>query len=757
MSSTPRLGGSGSAPRPRSGPERGAAGNLPLPFDPFRPVRRRTRVVAVGSVRIGGDEPIRIQSMTNTNTLDTQATVEQTLRLAQAGCEIVRITAPSIRDAENLREIKRGLAARGVSVPLVADIHFTPNAAMIAAEIVEKVRINPGNYADKKRFEIREYDDAEYAEELERVAARFRPLVLRCKQNGVALRIGTNHGSLSDRIMNRFGDTPQGMVESALEFLDVCEAEGFRDVVFSMKSSNTQVAIAAYRLLAARLEERAPGEPSYPFHVGVTEAGDGEDGRIKSAIGIGALLEDGLGDTIRVSLTEDPVREIPVAREIARAAGRSARAADACAGLRAPIAVCSPPFENPFAHARRATRMCRLGEPARRGVDPLEIGGEAPVRVELDLVDALLRPETTAARLAIELACLRDVACESLLVSWPRDGKRDAFERLGQELDSLGLALPISVRLPLDEETARRALASFGSEPPARTLGRIVGCVGLETDDADLRSFEAAVQRVGAVLEWELDAPMESIPDLVRRLLGLAGEGEALGATPDCGGLAPMFSLAPGATPHAVRVLAASLADLGQAAAPIVLRPRLGDLAAGDPEASEDVLIEPVTRDRAAGTGQGLSERVLVEVAVRLGSSLCDGIGDLVSIPTEGSAAAAVDVAYRILQGARLRTTRTEYISCPSCGRTLFDLEETTARIKARTDHLSGVKIAVMGCIVNGPGEMADADFGYVGSGVGQVTLYVGKQVVERAVPEADAPDRLVALIRANGRWLDPA
>jgi 1-hydroxy-2-methyl-2-(E)-butenyl 4-diphosphate synthase len=337
-----------------------------IPFDPFRPVRRRTRVVSVGSVRVGGDEPIRIQSMTNTNTLDTQATVEQTVRLAEAGCEVVRITAPSIRDAENLREIKRSLAARGVYVPLVADIHFTPNAAMIAAEIVEKVRINPGNYADKKRFEVREYDDREYADELERVAARFRPLVLRCKQNGVALRIGTNHGSLSDRIMNRFGDTPQGMVESALEFLDVCEGEGFRDVVFSMKSSNTQVAIAAYRLLAARLEERAPGEPSYPFHVGVTEAGDSEDGRIKSAIGIGALLEDGLGDTIRVSLTEDPVREIPVAREIARCAGRQARSAQAGADARPPIAVASAPFADPFAHARRGPRSSDCVMPRRR-------------------------------------------------------------------------------------------------------------------------------------------------------------------------------------------------------------------------------------------------------------------------------------------------------------------------------------------------------------------------------------------------------
>ena len=299
-------------------------GHVPGIGDYFRPVRRRTRVVHVGDVAIGGDHPVRIQSMTNTDTMDTAATVEQTIRLADVGCEIVRVTAPSIRDAENLRVIRAALRARGCEVPLVADIHFTPNAAMIAANVVEKVRINPGNYADKKKFEVRDYDDSQYEAEIARVHERFRPLVKRCRENGVAMRIGTNHGSLSDRIMNRFGDTAEGMVESALEFLEVCEEENYFDVIFSMKASNTQVAIQAYRLLAARLEARAPGEPSYPFHVGVTEAGDSEDGRIKSAIGIGSLLEDGLGDTIRVSLTEDPVREVPVARGIAaRAANAS--------------------------------------------------------------------------------------------------------------------------------------------------------------------------------------------------------------------------------------------------------------------------------------------------------------------------------------------------------------------------------------------------------------------------------------------------
>ncbi|MFO0690749.1 MAG: (E)-4-hydroxy-3-methylbut-2-enyl-diphosphate synthase [Myxococcota bacterium] len=724
-----------------------------LPFDPYRPRRRATRVVRVGDVGIGGDEPIRIQSMTNTNTLDTDATVRQVERLAAAGCEIVRITAPSIRDAENLREIKQALRARGVRVPLVADIHFTPNAAMIAAEIVEKVRINPGNYADKKRFEVREYDDAEYAEELERVAARFRPLVLRCRQNGVAMRIGTNHGSLSDRVMNRFGDTPEGMVESALEFLDVCEAEGFFDVVFSMKSSNTQVAIAAYRLLAARLEERAPGRPSYPFHVGVTEAGDAEDGRIKSAIDIGALLEDGIGDTIRVSLTEDPVREVPVAREIARLAGPGAprRAAGNIGGKPGgnaggdggPLAVTAPPFADPFAHARRATRALRLG---RAGLE-LPVGGDAPVRVELDRPDALLDPVATAARLAVELAALRDVACESLLVTAEAGepaaaadagagatagavavaGAGDALDRvarLGDELASLGVALPISLRL--DAGNAAPVLARLGKATPA-ALGRIVARIDVGTPDDGLRALAEAAGRADVPIEWELAAGLASIPGLVRRALDAAAKAGGPGA--------PMFGLACGASPQAVRVLVSALADAGAEALPVVLRGAIAR-AADAPEAA-------------------VSESALLEAAIGLGSSLCDGIGDLVSLEASGPAGPVVDLAYRILQGARLRTTRTEYISCPSCGRTLFDLEETTAKIKQRTVHLSGVKIAVMGCIVNGPGEMADADFGYVGSGVGQVTLYVGKEIVERAVPEAEAPDRLVDLIKRSGRWVD--
>lgn len=680
----------------------------------YRPVRRPTRVVRVGRVEIGGANPIRIQSMTNTDTMDTAATVEQTIRLVEAGCEIVRVTAPSIREAENLRAIRKALSDHRIDVPLVADIHFTPNAALIAAEIVEKVRINPGNYADKKRFEIREYDDSEYEREISRVHERFRPLVRRCKLNGVAMRIGTNHGSLSDRILNRFGDTAEGMVESALEFLDVCEEESYFEVVFSMKASNTQVAIQAYRLLAARLEERAPGQPSYPFHVGVTEAGDSEDGRIKSAIGIGSLLEDGLGDTIRVSLTEHPVREVPVARGIA---DRADRVAKERALRKAPIDVTSPPMDDYFGHARRQTESLDWAG--------LSIGGQEPVRVELEVPNALERPAEVAAQLAMDLSALRDIACESLLVG------RGSLERLAEfdeELRSLGLEIPLSLRLGLDaaELDAAASMIRSGARERGGRIGRWVISLEASSADASISSVREAAGAAGVQIEWELEAVDHEIPALVRRVLG-AGVAAATTA----------FSLGPRTSLHDYRVLASALADVGAARLPIVLRQRI------DAATTNGVQIA------------GAPESALLDMSVRLGGLLCDGIGDVVSIDSRVGAATAVDLAYRVLQGARQRTTRTEYISCPSCGRTLFDLEETTARIKRRTDHLKGVKIAVMGCIVNGPGEMADADFGYVGSGVGQVTLYVGKEIVARAVPEGEATDRLVELIQEHGQWVE--
>jgi (E)-4-hydroxy-3-methylbut-2-enyl-diphosphate synthase len=522
--------------------------------------------------------------------------------------------------------------------------------------------------------------------------------VVRCKQLGRALRIGTNHGSLSDRIMNRFGDTALGMVESALEFLDVCEDEGFRAVVFSMKSSNAQVAIQAYRLLAARLEERAPGAPSYPFHVGVTEAGDAEDGRVKSSIGIGSLLEDGIGDTIRVSLTEDPVKEVPVAAALAR----HCQARWALPRVEVPDP--GAPFVDDFyAHRRRATRS--LGEA------PHAIGGENPVRVELDLGPLPADPRGFASWLHASLARLPELVCEGLLVEVLDPESFQRLPELSRALQDSGLAAPLSLR------AEPRFLADSGA-----SAARGVVPVGALLDDAELEDAARAAAQRGFPLEWELRGGAGEIARLA---------GRALDASARAGLESVLFSVDAQLPVHAVRTLAARLRARGAADAPIVLRHR---------------------RSPARS-----SEESLVAAAVDLGAPLCDGIGDAVALAGWEDPGTALDLAYRILQGARLRTTRTEFISCPSCGRTLFDLEETTARIKARTQHLSGVKIAIMGCIVNGPGEMADADFGYVGSGPGTVNLYVGKQLVERHLPQAQADDRLVALIREHGRWVDPA
>jgi (E)-4-hydroxy-3-methylbut-2-enyl-diphosphate synthase len=663
---------------------------LPYVASPFAPRRRATRVVRVGDVAIGGANPIRVQSMTTTDTLDTRATADQAERLAAAGCEIVRITAPGLREAQNLAHIKAELLRRGVRVPLVADIHFTPNAALEAALHVEKVRVNPGNYADKKRFETREYSDAEYAAEVARVHERFAPLVRRLKQLGRALRIGTNHGSLSDRILNRFGDTPAGMVESALEFLAVCEAESYHDVIFSMKASNPLVAIQAYRLLAARLEERARSggaapwsEPSYPFHVGVTEAGDGEDGRVKSAIGIGALLEDGIGDTIRVSLTENPVREIPVARALAARYDQRTQSGVSQWGQ----TLLAHTFDA-YAHARRATR-------AAHG-----FGASEPVRVMVSLGPAPLDPNASADDVARELATLGEVACEGALVEARDEGELLRAREFAAALEKRGIALPLAIEVP-----AVLAAAAAPVDPGQRI--RLV--LTLRPGDVP--------PRAAADAEWHLVADGEALTTLLEHAL-------ASGARPAA------LSISSALPTHAVRLAAAKLAALGLGDLPLVLRHR------SDPFAGE--------------------EAALLAAATDLGAPLCDGLGDAVVLGGLGSLGRDVKTAYRILQGARQRTSWTEFISCPSCGRTLFDLEETTARIKARTAHLPGLKIAVMGCIVNGPGEMADADFGYVGSGPGKVNLYVGHSCVVRNVPESEAPERLVQLIKEHGRWAEP-
>jgi len=648
-------------------------------------------------VALGGDNPIRVQSMTTTDTLDTTGTADQVERLVDVGCEIVRITAPSLKEAANLAAIRSELTRRGVRVPLVADIHFTPRAALVAAEHVEKVRINPGNFADKKKFEVREYSDAQYAEEVERVAERFRPLVRRCRSLGRVLRIGTNHGSLADRILNRFGDTPRGMVESALEFLDVCEDEGFPDVVFSMKSSNAQVAIQAYRLLAARLLERGgPDAAGPPFHIGVTEAGDGEDGRIKSAIGIGALLEDGIGDTIRVSLTEDPVREVPVAIALARRS--EARWA-------LPVRTSDPgaPFSDDlFSHRRRATRSIGHG--------PCALGGSNPVRVEVDLGHVPADATGSVSALAAALARVPELVCEGIGVNAFDDPDVERVRAFATALHEAGLDLPLVVR----------AETSMGATL-AESAARLVVPMGVLVDDVQTAEIATAAAAHGTPIEWELRGGLFEVPGLVDRILDACGTANLESFALCVDTERPV---------HGARLAAARLRARGAADVPIVLRHRR--------DASVD------------------SEAALLGAAVDLGAPLCDGIGDVVALEGFEGVDRALEIGYRVLQGARLRTSWTEFISCPSCGRTLFDLEETTGRIRERTGHLVGVKIAIMGCIVNGPGEMADADFGYVGSGPGTVNLFVGQECVERHVPQREAEDRLVEIIRAHGRWMDP-
>ncbi len=694
---------------------------LEFPGHPFAPRRRWTREVRVGDVGVGGGNPIRVQSMTTTDTQDVAGTVAQAERLVAVGCEIVRITAPSLRDAEALREIRAELTRRGIRAPLVADIHFTPHAALEATRWVEKIRINPGNFADKKKFEVRAYDDAQWQDEQARVAERFRPLVRRCKELGRAMRIGTNHGSLSDRILNRYGDTAEGMVESALEFLAVCEDEGYFDVIFSMKASNPQVAIRAYRMLAARLAQRSGegrGHGDYPFHVGVTEAGDGEDGRIKSAIGIGSLLEDGLGDTIRVSLTEDPVKEIPVAQALARRIearwqapeGESVREA----GLRF--------VDDPFGHARRASDPVALfaGAGPGRGVasvPPIEFGGTAPVRAELDLGAPPDESEATAWQLADALAARREIACEGLRFDVPDEAALERVRRFGEALERHAPALPLALRMPASLAAHASALGS-----------RWVIPVAAGSDAALQLAAARAAAAQGMAVEWALvaTAPAASAALLEALDHALAVSGEAqLGRV--------LISVESPRPVPAVRLVTAALRSRG-AAVPLILVHR------DDPEASDG--------------------DALLHASIDLGALLCDGLGDAIVLPLRGGFCRAGDtlaLAYRILQGARLRTTWTEFISCPSCGRTLFDLEETTARIKAKTQHLKGLKIAVMGCIVNGPGEMADADFGYVGSGPGLVNLYVGHDCVERHVAAEEATARLVDLIKRHERWVEPS
>ena len=633
--------------------------------------RRVTREVMVGNVGVGGANPIRVQSMITCDTMDTEMSIQQTMELAKVGCEIVRITAPTVKDARNLEHILKGLRARGCNVPIVADIHFKPEAAMETAKWVDKVRINPGNYADSKKFVIREYTDEQYAAELSRIRERFSPLVDLCKQRGIAMRIGTNHGSLSDRILNRYGDTPLGMVESALEFARIARDLDYHAFVFSMKSSNPKVMIAAYRLLVARLNEEGP-DWNYPIHLGVTEAGEGEDARIKSAIGIGSLLADGIGDTIRVSLTEDSIHEIPVARALVANIQKTSNAQPASAGdgLRRgerPTSNSESFREqgielsfDPFSYQRRTTETIER--------DGVRLGGEELIRVVV---------------------------------------RRANFDKIAHKIDQMGDYKPeiiyenakIEEIDPGDESAIARLNAS--SAPRFVTV----------KDDVDL-SVIAAFRLLAAKVQ-----PRH--PILLKDTLSrVNAENDEARMTND---------------------ERSTNAQMTQ--------------EQSSPSVRQSGFVIPSTFDIRHSSFL----HTLLTAATNIGSLLCDGIGDAILVQGEEAPGQALRLSYNLLQAAGSRIFKTDYVACPSCGRTLFNLQTTTAKIKAATLHLKGVKIAIMGCIVNGPGEMADADFGYVGGAPGKVNLYVGKTPVKFNIPEAEAVGRLQDLIREHGKWVEPS
>ncbi len=629
--------------------------------------RFKTREVMIGQVGVGGDNPIRLQSMTTTDTMDTEATVEQSIRMIEAGCEIVRITAPSRKDAENLQNIKDELHKRGYETPLVADIHFTPNAAEIAARIVEKVRVNPGNYADKKRFEHIEYTDDTYQQEINRIKERFIPLVRICKEHGTAMRIGTNHGSLSDRILSRYGDTPLGMVESALEFLRICQEEDYHQIVLSMKASNTQVMVQAYRLLIVKMQEEGM---NYPLHLGVTEAGEGEDGRIKSAVGIGTLLEDGIGDTVRVSLTEEPEFEIPVARElVARYANRDKH--DSIKAIE------NNPI-NPFEYTKRTSR------------EVLNIGSK---HVPVVIADFCLKEKITPASffalgynysVPLDKWNVSDMACDYVFVG----DKIIDFEIPG----TLGIIYNHNTWL---QQKHKERVYPF---------------------------IQASDYLMGIELSDKMNMIYACLSDLSEAFITKVKTDKTAVLLIDSWNSHGMAEQ---------RRLFIELMD-NNCDVPVIIGRAYGNLT---------------------------TEQLQLHSATDMGALLTDGLGDGIFIAAEncGSDQSINHTAFGILQASRTRISKTEYISCPSCGRTLFDLQETTAKIRAKTDHLKGVKIGIMGCIVNGPGEMADADYGYVGTGIGKITLYKEKEVVQRNIPEAEAVDALIELIRSHGDWVEPS
>lgn len=649
--------------------------------------RLATKEVRIGNLLLGNGNPIRIQTMTTTDTMDTEGTVAQCIRCIEAGAELVRITAPSKKEAENLAVIKKILNAKGYNTPLVADIHFTPNAAEIAARIVEKVRVNPGNYIDKKKFDFIEYTDAAYAAEIDRIRERFTPLVRICKEYGTAMRIGTNHGSLSDRIMSRYGDSPIGMVESAMEFLRIARYESYHQVILSMKSSNPQVMVQAYRLLVKQMMEEF-GE-CYPLHLGVTEAGDGEDGRIKSAIGIGTLLEDGIGDTIRVSLTEDPEFEIPVCKDIVnRYANREDHQPIE------PVTTALP--YNPFEYKRRSTNVVN------------NIGtGHVPVVV----ADYLKREAITTKDLT-SIGYRYDEATDK----WNIGDAAADYIYTGKKI--LDFYLPGTLQVICDYDTWQIAADKTKYHPLFKAVEYIS-----YTGDTHMLHFVS----VDAGAAW----------DTIQLLLQKAKDSD---------GVVLCIESMNTHTMPSVRRLMMEL-QLQNINCPVILCAH--------------------NRDKTV-------DEQLIDFATNTGGLMLDGFGDGVwlwnhmqhieNMRATGRTYLEVknnhqflnNTAFSILQATRTRISKTEYISCPSCGRTLFDLQETTALIRNATNHLKGVKIAIMGCIVNGPGEMADADFGYVGSGPGKITLYKNKDVVKRNVPSEIAVNELIQLLKDNEVWIEP-
>ncbi|WP_039053483.1 (E)-4-hydroxy-3-methylbut-2-enyl-diphosphate synthase [Sphingobacterium sp. T2] len=642
--------------------------------------RFKTREIYIGDVPMGADNPIRIQSMTTIDTMDTLGTVEQTIRMVEAGCEYVRITAPSIKEAENLANIKKELRARGCNVPLVADIHFTPNAAEVAARIVEKVRINPGNYADKKRFDQIDYTDEAYQAELDRIYKKFAPLVAICKEYGTAMRIGTNHGSLSDRIMSRYGDTPEGMVESAMEFIRICEDLKFHNLCVSMKSSNPQVMVQAYRLLVERMVAE---NMNYPLHLGVTEAGDGEDGRIKSAVGIGTLLEDGIGDTIRVSLTEEPEKEAPVA--IALVNRYSTRKTQAAQENREILAFSAEQKTTPY-HTREVNAF---------------IGGSMVPRVIIDISSRNLKDPFILSDVGYKYDALND--------KYHMGDQSVDFVYLADELPSF--TMPGNLKqlynyktwLQLSNKTNIHPIYSLAEYNTAEIKDPALNIVRLRNDELNSEEFSNLSIDHTLVFVAETD-----------HVHGMADQ----------------------------RQFFANLQEIGLDIPVIIKRSYAREEFSG-PVGDAMNPEEPISK-------------IQLYAATDFGALLIDGLGsgiwiDSPATPTDKLAS----ISFGILQATRSRISKTEYISCPSCGRTLFDLQETTQMIRSRTSHLKGLKIGIMGCIVNGPGEMADADYGYVGAGPGKVTLYRGQQVVKRNVNSADALDELINIIKADGRWID--